>query len=67
LQNSIPALSQIGQEVPGYDPVVPVLYAEAFHAGFPNSTLTYLNAGHSPQFEIPDVVQSEVLSFIQTH
>jgi pimeloyl-ACP methyl ester carboxylesterase len=48
----VPALVLWGKE----DPVVPVPYAEAFHVGFPNSTLTYLNAGHSPQFEIPDVV-----------
>ncbi len=48
------------------DPVVPIAYAEIYHEKIPNSELTIMeNAGHSPQFEIPQVLQQEIARFLR--
>lgn len=49
------------------DPVVPLPYAKAFHNGLPRSELREIYAGHSPQFEVPEVVQSEFLRFLKNN
>ena len=47
-----------------HDPLLPILYAEGFHARFPNSRLQLVEAGHSPQLEIPETVGREIDMFV---
>ena len=46
------------------DNLVPIQYAEAYHAELPNSELTILEAGHAPQMEVPDAVSDAMKQFV---
>lgn len=46
------------------DNLVPIRYAEAYHAELPNSELKILEAGHAPQIEVPQVVYAEMRAFV---
>lgn len=48
------------------DRLVPIHYAEAYHAALPNSDLLILEAGHAPQLELPDAVSDAMMAFIGT-
>jgi pimeloyl-ACP methyl ester carboxylesterase len=48
------------------DPIVPLAYAESYSENLTNAKLVVFdNAGHSPQFEIPERIQTELASFMQ--
>lgn len=50
------------------DPILPPSYAQLFTQNLANSTLVKIeNVGHSPQFEAPDKVQSEITLFLESH
>lgn len=57
---SVPTLVIWGTE----DNLVPIQYAEAYHAKLPVSELTILEAGHAPQMEVPQEVAAEMQAFI---
>lgn len=46
------------------DNLVPIEYAEAYHAGLPNSELIILEAGHAPQIEIAGAVGDAMMAFM---
>lgn len=49
-----------------HDPIVPISYAQAFESALNNSEMViFSNAGHSPQFEIPQQIGTQLHQFLQ--
>lgn len=59
-QLSVPALVIWGSG----DTIVPMRYADAYHAALPESELIILQAGHAPQLEVPGLVTDELQQFL---
>lgn len=50
-----------------HDPIMPIEYGQAYVNHLPNARLVVLeNAGHSAQFEIPERIQNELKTFMES-
>jgi abhydrolase domain-containing protein 6 len=59
----VPSLVLWGKQ----DPIVPLAYAESYNVNLANAKMVaFDNAGHSPQFEIPERIGLELTSFMQS-
>ncbi|MFT6407467.1 MAG: pimeloyl-ACP methyl ester carboxylesterase [Arenicella sp.] len=60
---SAPSLVLWGKQ----DPIVPMAYAESYAENLANARMVVFdNAGHSPQFEIPERIQAELKAFMRS-
>jgi abhydrolase domain-containing protein 6 len=49
------------------DPIVPLTHAKSYTDNLANARMVLFDdAGHSPQFEIPEKIQAELKAFMQS-